>query len=162
MKTWTLVANSQSCGPARHIPHSLIRAKPSGMSASYAYSANSPAREAYSRYSAKIWRPGPRVVTTTLPTELLTTTVTVNGEKAPLFYVDSGQINAQMPWDIPGNTVASVVVTNGSSVSNAAAVYVPATGTPGIGVFGNNRATGPESGYHRKYAESRRRPKSAI
>jgi uncharacterized protein (TIGR03437 family) len=54
--------------------------------------------------------------------------------------VDSGQIDAQMPWNIPGNAVASVIVTNGTSVSNAAAVYVPAAGTPGISVYGNNRA----------------------
>jgi uncharacterized protein (TIGR03437 family) len=50
------------------------------------------------------------------------------------------QIDAQMPWDIPGNSVASVMVTNGSSVSNAAAVYVPAGGTPGISEFANDRA----------------------
>jgi uncharacterized protein (TIGR03437 family) len=75
-----------------------------------------------------------------LPTTLLSTSVTVNGEDAPLFYADTGQIDAQMPWDIPGDTVASVVVKNGSAVSNAAAVYVPATGTPGISVYGNNRA----------------------
>jgi uncharacterized protein (TIGR03437 family) len=74
-----------------------------------------------------------------LPTTLLTTSVTVNGELAPLFYVDSNQINAQMPEDIkPG--VATVVVKNGSSTSNAAAVTIPATGTPGIVVYGNNRA----------------------
>ncbi len=75
-----------------------------------------------------------------LPDTLLTTSVTVNGEPAPLFYADSGQIDAQMPWDIPGNTVASVIVKNGSSASNAAAVYVPATGTPGLSVFSTNRA----------------------
>jgi uncharacterized protein (TIGR03437 family) len=79
-------------------------------------------------------------VTTKLPTQLLDTTVTVNGELAPLFYVDSSQIDAQLPWDIPGNAVASVIVTNGSSVSNAAAVYVPGSGTPGISVYSNNRA----------------------
>ncbi len=79
-------------------------------------------------------------VTTTLPTTLLNTTVTVNGEKAPLFYVDANQIDAQMPWDIPGNSIATVVVTNGADVSNAAAVYVPAVGTPGLSMYGNNRA----------------------
>ena len=75
-----------------------------------------------------------------LPTTLLTTKVTVNGVAVPLFYVDTGQIDAQMPWEVPGGTVASVVVTNGSSASNAAAVYVPSTGTPGISVYGNDRA----------------------
>jgi uncharacterized protein (TIGR03437 family) len=74
-----------------------------------------------------------------LPTTVLTTTVTVNGELAPLFYVDPNQINAQMPEDIkPG--VATVVVKNGSSTSNAVAVMVPAAGTPGIVVYGDDRA----------------------
>jgi uncharacterized protein (TIGR03437 family) len=72
---------------------------------------------------------------------LQTTSVTVNGELAPLFFVGTGQIDAQMPWDIQGNTVASVIVTTGSATSNAAAVYVPATGTPGLSVIpGTNRA----------------------
>jgi uncharacterized protein (TIGR03437 family) len=74
-----------------------------------------------------------------LPTTILTTTVTVNGELAHLFYVDPNQINAQMPEDVkPG--VATVVVKNGSSTSNAVAIMVPATGTPGIVVYGDNRA----------------------
>jgi len=77
--------------------------------------------------------------TVPLPTTLLTTTVTVNGEPAPLFYVDPNQIDAQMPEDIkPG--VATVVVKNGSAVSNAVAVMIPAAGTPGIATYGNNRA----------------------
>jgi uncharacterized protein (TIGR03437 family) len=68
-----------------------------------------------------------------LPTTLLTTSVTVNSEAAPLFYVGDGQINAQMPWDIqPG--VVSVVVKNGSFTSNTVAVTVPATAVPGIAV----------------------------
>jgi uncharacterized protein (TIGR03437 family) len=78
--------------------------------------------------------------TATLPTTLANTKVTVNGEPAPLYYVSATQIDAQMPWDIPGGTVASVVVQNGTATSNAAAVYVPATGTPGIGVYNSNRA----------------------
>ena len=74
-----------------------------------------------------------------LPDTLLTTSVTVNGVSAPLFYVDPGQINAQMPENIkPG--VATVIVKNGTSTSNAVAVLIPATGTPGIVVYGNNRA----------------------
>ena len=73
-----------------------------------------------------------------LPTTELTTSVTVNGEMAPLFYISPTQINAQMPWDIkPG--VATVIVKNGSQ-SNAVAVIVPATGTPGISMYGDNRA----------------------
>jgi uncharacterized protein (TIGR03437 family) len=80
-----------------------------------------------------------------LPTTLLTTTVTVNGEAAPLFYVSAGQINAQMPWDIqPG--IASVAVSSSpaglaqntaaevAASSNTVAVTVPASAVPGIAV----------------------------
>jgi uncharacterized protein (TIGR03437 family) len=77
--------------------------------------------------------------TVPLPTTVLTTTVTVNGEPAPLFYVNPTQINAQMPEDIAAG-VATVIVKNGSSTSNAVAVIVPAVGTPGIIVYGTNRA----------------------
>ena len=81
-----------------------------------------------------------QAATVPFPTTLATTDVTVNGEKVPLYYVSPGQINAVMPWDIPGGTLASVVVQNGTATSNAAAVWVPATGTPGIAVYGSNRA----------------------
>ena len=74
-----------------------------------------------------------------LPTNLNNTTVTVNGEAAPLFFVGTSQIDAQMPWDIPAGSLATVIVKNGSSTSNAAAVYVPAN-YPGISVYGSNRA----------------------
>ena len=74
-----------------------------------------------------------------LPDTVLTTTLTVNGESAPLFYVSPTQIVAQMPEDIAGG-VATVMVKNGSSTSNAAAVMIPGAGTPQIGVYGNNRA----------------------
>lgn len=110
-----------------------------GNVASYAYSATPPG-SVFALFGQNLATKPAGAVTTTLPTKLLDTTVTVNGELAPLFYVDPGQIDAQMPWDIPGNAVASVIVTNGTSASNAAAVYVPATGTPGISTYGNNRA----------------------
>ena len=74
-----------------------------------------------------------------LPTTLLTTSVTVNGEPAPLFYVSPTQINAQMPEDIESG-LATVIVKNGSASSNAVAASIPATGTPGIVVYGDNRA----------------------
>jgi uncharacterized protein (TIGR03437 family) len=110
-----------------------------GNVASYAHSATPPG-SVFALFGQNLATQPAGAVTTTLPTKLLNTTVTVNGELAPLFYADTGQINAQMPWDIPGNAVASVVVTNGTSTSNAAAVYVPATGAPGISTYGNNRA----------------------
>jgi uncharacterized protein (TIGR03437 family) len=110
-----------------------------GNVASYAYSAT-PAGSVFALFGQNLATRAAGAVNTPLPAKLLNTSVTVNGEPAPLFYVDPGQIDAQMPWDIQGNTVASVIVTNGSSISNAAAVYVPATGTPGISTFGNDRA----------------------
>lgn len=79
-------------------------------------------------------------LTLPFPPSLLNTTVTVNGEAVPLYYADPGQINAQMPWDIQGNTVATVIVKNGAATSNAAAVYIPATGTPGIALISTTRA----------------------
>jgi uncharacterized protein (TIGR03437 family) len=85
--------------------------------------------------ATKVWQ----ATSVPLPTTALTTTVTVNGEAAPLFYADPNQINAQMPQDIkPG--VATVIVKNGNATSNAVAVTVPATATPGISMWGNNRA----------------------
>jgi uncharacterized protein (TIGR03437 family) len=110
-----------------------------GNVASYAYSATPPG-SVFALFGENLATRAAGAVTTNLPTTLLDTTVTINGVLVPLFYVDPMQIDAQMPWDIPGNTVASVIVTNGTSVSNAAAVYVPAAGTPGISVYSNNRA----------------------
>jgi uncharacterized protein (TIGR03437 family) len=44
-----------------------------------------------------------------------------------------------MPLDVaPG--YATVIVTNSKVVSNAAAVYIPATAVPGIFIYGSNRA----------------------
>jgi len=107
--------------------------------ASYAVNATPPG-SVFVLFGTNIATKEAGAVTTNLPTTLLTTSVTVNGELAPLFYVNPGQVDAQMPWDIPGGALATVIVTNGNSVSNAAAVYVPASGTPGISTYGNNRA----------------------
>jgi uncharacterized protein (TIGR03437 family) len=74
-----------------------------------------------------------------LPTTLLTTSVSINGAAAPLFYMSGGQINAQMPWNAqPG--LAAVTVNYGSSMSNTAAVNIPAAATPEIFLYGSNRA----------------------
>ena len=74
-----------------------------------------------------------------LPATLLSTSVSINSENAPLFFMSSGQINAQMPWDAkPG--LASVVVTSGTTLSNTAAITIPAAATPAIFLYGSNRA----------------------
>jgi uncharacterized protein (TIGR03437 family) len=98
-----------------------------------------PAGSVFSIYGSDLATKADQPTNIPLPTTALTTSVTVNGELAPLFYVSPTQINAQMPWDTkPG--VATVIVKNGSATSNAVAVTVPQTGTPGIIVYGNNRA----------------------
>ena len=98
-----------------------------------------PAGSVFSIFGTNLATRVGQATTVPLPATVLTTTVTVNGETAPLFYVDPNQINAQMPEDIkPG--LATVVVKNGTSTSNAVAVMVPGVGTPGIVVYGNNRA----------------------
>ncbi|HMD50935.1 MAG TPA: hypothetical protein VKG79_17605 [Bryobacteraceae bacterium] len=107
--------------------------------ASYAVNATPPG-SVFALFGVNLATKPAGATSTTLPTTLLNTTVTVNGIAVPLFYVDTGQIDAQMPWEIPGNSVATVIVKNGNSTSNAAAVYVPASATPGISAFGNNRA----------------------
>ncbi len=110
-----------------------------GNVASYAVNAT-PAGSVLALFGTSLATRAASAATTPLPTTLLTTTVTINGEPAPLFFVDTGQIDAQIPWDIPGGTAATVIVKNGTSTSNAVAVFVPATGTPGLSVYSNNRA----------------------
>ncbi|MBZ5723764.1 MAG: hypothetical protein LAP87_02100 [Acidobacteriia bacterium] len=66
-----------------------------------------------------------------LLTKLGNTSVTFNGIAAPLCFVSSGQINAQVPWEVTGST-ADMVVTNGGAPS--APVSVPLT-TAGPGIF---------------------------
>ena len=104
------------------------------------YSANqTPAGSVFALFGSNLATKVAQPTNIPLPTTALTTTVTVNGEAVPLFYVSPTQINAQMPQDIkPG--VATVIVKNGSSTSNAVAIVVPAVGTPGIVFYGNNRA----------------------
>ena len=83
---------------------------------------------------------------TTWPTTLASSQVTVNGELAPLYYADNtalgseGLINAQMPLDVPPG-VATVVVKNGTAVSNAVAITVPSTANPGVFIYGTNHAS---------------------
>lgn len=75
---------------------------------------------------------------TPLPTSLGQASVKFNNETAPLFYASSGQINAQVPFDLPPSVV-TVQVTRGGSVGNAQTVAV-APFSPGIFIVdqGNN------------------------
>ena len=73
-----------------------------------------------------------------LPPTIGSTSVTVNGETVPLYYVSAGLINAQLPLDVaPG--AATLVVKNGS-VSNSVAINVSATAQPAVLIYGTNHA----------------------
>jgi len=53
-----------------------------------------------------------------LPTTLGKVSVSFNGFPAPLLYVSAGQINAQLPWEVPATGAVTVIVTN-DGVSSA-------------------------------------------
>lgn len=74
-----------------------------------------------------------------LSTTLSTVSVTFNGVPAPLLFVSSGQINAQLPWNtLSSGTVgsASVVVTRNNQASAPQSVQVGPF-SPGIFAIGN-------------------------
>lgn len=64
------------------------------------------------------------------PTSLNGVTVTVNGQNAPLLYVDPSQINAQVPFETPVGPATLVIDVAGQKSSPAAFVVEPAA--PGI------------------------------
>ena len=73
-----------------------------------------------------------------LSNQLGNVSVTFNNIPAPLLYVSNSpqQINAQVPWELAGNSSAQIVVTNGGTAS--AATSVPLTGAaPGIFSIGS-------------------------
>jgi len=73
-----------------------------------------------------------------LPTSLLGTTVSVNGVAAPLYFVSSTQINAQIPYSVPVSTVATVAVTFGT---NTVSATIPiSTASPGIFIDPSTKA----------------------
>jgi uncharacterized protein (TIGR03437 family) len=71
--------------------------------------------------------------------------VKINGTTIPLLYVDSGQINAQLPWETaPGQTTAIVTV---AGTASAAFSFNVVSAGPGIFVFGANRAVAQNLDY---------------
>jgi len=72
-----------------------------------------------------------------LSNSLSNVNVTVNGITAPLLFVSTGQINAQLPWELmpvipPGtNGTAQVVVTR-NNVASAPVSFQVSTTAPGI------------------------------
>ncbi len=74
-----------------------------------------------------------------LSTTLNDTSVTFNGVAAPLFFVSSGQINAQLPFETPAGTV-QVQARRGNLTSETRTVQVAAA-SPGIFTL-NQQGTG--------------------
>ena len=65
-----------------------------------------------------------------LPTKLNGVSVAVNGKNIPMIFVSSGQINAQLPYDLPDGP-ASLTITNASGTSGAEPFFVGRS-SPGI------------------------------
>jgi uncharacterized protein (TIGR03437 family) len=61
-----------------------------------------------------------------LPRSMAGTTVTVNGQPAPLFFVSQGQINIQLPWETPTGT-AIVQVAREAEQSNQLTLTIQRT-----------------------------------
>jgi uncharacterized protein (TIGR03437 family) len=78
---------------------------------------------------------------TTIPlsTTLDNASVTFNNIPAPLLFVFSGQINAQVPYELANSTSANVVVTNNGKQSSPISVPL-ASAVPGIFALGGNQA----------------------
>ena len=66
-----------------------------------------------------------------LPLSLGGASVRFNGVSAPLLYVSSGQINAQLPWEVSSSGSVTVVVTTSAGSSAPQAVQIGAF-SPGI------------------------------
>lgn len=68
--------------------------------------------------------PDPSLTASTipLPLSLNNVSVTINGEQAPLYFVSSGQINVQAPWDLDTSGPATVLVSNNGTSSPPAQV----------------------------------------
>jgi len=57
--------------------------------------------------------------TVPLPISVADTSVTINGVTAPVLFESPGQINAQVPWEVPAGPAKVVVRTRGASSSTA-------------------------------------------
>lgn len=88
--------------------------------------------------------PGTLVQNTGLPplaTTLGGVQVLVNGVPAPLYFAAASQVNFQMPYEVPANSVATVQVVSGGKAGNTRSINVAAT-TPRIMVWGSNLIAG--------------------
>ncbi len=79
------------------------------------------------------------------PLTLEGTSVSINGQNIPLFYVSPTQINGQLPFEIPAGAATVKVTANGTA--SAAFSITVAAAAPGIFLIGTNRAaaTNPDA-----------------
>jgi len=59
-----------------------------------------------------------------LPTTLASSSYQVGGRGAPLYYASPGQVNLQIPWELAGQTQATVTATVGGVASNQQTVRI--------------------------------------
>ena len=76
-----------------------------------------------------------QAATIPLPTSLAGVSISFNGLSAPLLYVASGQINAQLPFEVSSNSSVNVVVNNNGVVSTPQTVDVSPY-APGVFTLG--------------------------
>lgn len=69
--------------------------------------------------------------TTPLPSRLGDVEVTISGRPAPLFFASQGQVNAQVPFDVPAGSTASLVVMVNRAPASPSEITI-ANVTPGI------------------------------
>lgn len=74
-----------------------------------------------------------------LPYSLAGASLTVGGKNAPIVFVSGGQINAQIPYDVPlGENIPVIVTVNGKASPAVNVAVIPAA--PGVFQFGERRA----------------------
>ncbi len=65
-------------------------------------------------------------------TNLSNTTVTVNGQPAPIFYAGAEQLNVEVPYQVAAGSNATIVVTDSSGVVSAPVTVSVASSAPGL------------------------------
>ena len=68
--------------------------------------------------------------TVPLPAQLAGVSATINGISAPLYYVSSSQLNIQIPFEVPVNSVVPLKITNNGQTTSSSLTVRPTA--PGI------------------------------
>jgi uncharacterized protein (TIGR03437 family) len=92
-----------------------------------------------------------------LPTTLGNTQVLIGGIAAPLFFVSPGQINAQIPPELPDNSTADVMVVANGNVSIPRTIQLGAV-NPGIAAYASGRVIAQHGDYTAVTSDSPARP----